>query len=150
MIINFSFKEKTLVTDAVKIYIKQKFKVLKKIYSSIEKLQVNIFLVPTKISFIQKIEIKIYLDDKILKAIVIENNIYKSIDNIYILLKKQLMEYKENRRKKLQNKPMRIEEAIFQAQILGDDFFIFINSEIGKICAIYKKYNGRYDYITKE
>ncbi|SJZ77648.1 putative sigma-54 modulation protein [Cetobacterium ceti] len=47
-------------------------------------------------------------------------------------------------------KPMDIEEAILQLETLNKDFYVFKNSETGKMEVVYKKRNGDYGYIRQD
>lgn len=47
-------------------------------------------------------------------------------------------------------KPMTPEEAILQMELLGHEFFIFENSEIGKVSVIYKRHGTKYGMIVQE
>ncbi|MBQ2691358.1 MAG: ribosome-associated translation inhibitor RaiA [Clostridia bacterium] len=56
------------------------------------------------------------------------------------------------RTKELDVKPMTVEDAIMQMNLLNHEFFFFINSdENGKYCVVYKRKNGGYGMlISKE
>ncbi|MCX7845121.1 MAG: ribosome-associated translation inhibitor RaiA [Dictyoglomaceae bacterium] len=48
-------------------------------------------------------------------------------------------------------KPMDIEEAILQMEMLGHDFFLYLDAETNKISLLYKRKDGNYGLIiTKE
>lgn len=44
-------------------------------------------------------------------------------------------------------KPTTPEEAVMQMELLGHDFFVFINSETGKTAVIYKRKDKNYGLI---
>ncbi|MGL6115056.1 ribosome hibernation-promoting factor, HPF/YfiA family [Cetobacterium sp. SF1] len=46
-------------------------------------------------------------------------------------------------------KPMDVEEAIMQLEALNKDFYVFKNSENGRMNVVYKKRNGDYGYIDE-
>lgn len=52
--------------------------------------------------------------------------------------------------KKFSFKPMDPIEACLQMDMIGHDFFVFENSEIGKTCVVYKRKNGTYGIIEPE
>ncbi len=54
------------------------------------------------------------------------------------------------RRKRYAMKPMAVEEAARQMELLGHDFFLFRNVESGEINAIYRRQNGGYGLIEPE
>lgn len=51
------------------------------------------------------------------------------------------------RRKKLSISPMSIEEALLQMELLGHDFFIFINAETSEVNVVYARKEGGYGLI---
>lgn len=54
------------------------------------------------------------------------------------------------RRKRFQLKPMPLEEAIMQMELLGHDFFMFSNAETGQVNVLYKRNDGNYGLIEPE
>ncbi|MGQ9462907.1 MAG: ribosome hibernation-promoting factor, HPF/YfiA family [Candidatus Fervidibacter sp.] len=46
------------------------------------------------------------------------------------------------RTKKFSVKPMTVEEAVIQMDMLGHDFFVFVNSETGQVNVLYKRKAG--------
>ncbi|MGB9856922.1 MAG: ribosome hibernation-promoting factor, HPF/YfiA family [Dictyoglomaceae bacterium] len=52
--------------------------------------------------------------------------------------------------KKFGLKPMDIEEAILQMEMLGHDFFLYLDSETDKISLLYKRKDGNYGLIIAE
>lgn len=51
------------------------------------------------------------------------------------------------RTKEFDFKPMSVEEAIMQMNLLGHQFFVFIDDESEKTCVVYKRYDGTYGLI---
>lgn len=51
------------------------------------------------------------------------------------------------RRKRLTITPMSVEEALLQMELLGHDFFIFINAETSEINIVYSRKEGGYGLI---
>jgi ribosomal subunit interface protein len=51
------------------------------------------------------------------------------------------------RTKKFNIKPMDVEEAILQMNMLGHEFFVFIDSETNNYCTVYKRKDGKYGLI---
>lgn len=45
-------------------------------------------------------------------------------------------------------KPMSVEEAILQMNLLGHDFFVFSDAETGDTCVVYKRKDGDYGLIV--
>ncbi|PJF43607.1 MAG: ribosomal subunit interface protein [Phototrophicales bacterium] len=54
------------------------------------------------------------------------------------------------RRKHLELKPMSEEEAIEQAELLGHNFFVFLNEETGVINVLYRREDGHYGVLITE
>lgn len=54
------------------------------------------------------------------------------------------------RQKRFMLKPMDVEEAILQMDMLGHSFFVFSNSESGETNVVYRRKDGRYGLIEPE
>lgn len=59
-------------------------------------------------------------------------------------------EYKVVRTKRFAVKPMDVEEAILQMNMLGHNFFVFRNGSTGEINVVYKRNNGAYGVIEAQ
>ena len=46
--------------------------------------------------------------------------------------------------------PMDVEEAILQMNMLGHDFFLFINGDTGRTCAVYRRNEDSYGLLETE
>ena len=51
------------------------------------------------------------------------------------------------RTKKFQIKPMHVEEAALQMEMLGHDFFVFQEAESDSVCVVYRRRDGNYGLI---
>lgn len=58
--------------------------------------------------------------------------------------------YKVTRTKKFAVKPMSVEEAILQMNLIGHEFFLFINDETGEVNLVYKRKADDYGIIIPE
>ena len=47
-------------------------------------------------------------------------------------------------------KPMSVEEAIMQMNLLGHEFFVFKDDESGEVCVVYKRTDGDYGLIETQ
>ena len=47
-------------------------------------------------------------------------------------------------------RPMSVEEAIMQMDLLGHQFFVFVDQASEKTCVVYKRYDGAYGLIIPE
>ena len=62
---------------------------------------------------------------------------------------KEEEEYKVVKVKKFAFKPMDVEEAILQMNMLNHEFFVFNNAESGEINIVYKRKDGNYGLIEQ-
>ena len=56
----------------------------------------------------------------------------------------------EIRRKSFSIKPMSVEEAIMQMNLLGHEFFVFKDDLSGEICVVYKRHDNTYGLIENK
>ena len=54
------------------------------------------------------------------------------------------------RRKSFTIKPMSVEEAIMQMNLLGHEFFVFKDDSSEKVCVVYKRHDQSYGLITAD
>jgi putative sigma-54 modulation protein len=54
------------------------------------------------------------------------------------------------RRKNILLSPMSEDEAIEQIELLGHDFFVYLDGETGKTCVLYKRKDGNYGLLVTE
>lgn len=66
------------------------------------------------------------------------------------ILIEEEQEFRVVRTKKFAIKPMAVEEAILQMNLLGHEFFMFSNSESGEANVVYKRKDGNYGLIEPE
>lgn len=59
-------------------------------------------------------------------------------------------EFRVVRTKRFAIKPMTVEEAILQMNLLGHEFFMFSNSESGEANVVYRRKDGNYGLIEPE
>ncbi len=59
-------------------------------------------------------------------------------------------DYEVVKTKRFPLKPMNVEEAILQMDLLSHSFFVFINSETETVNVVYKRKDGRYGLIEPE
>jgi putative sigma-54 modulation protein len=58
--------------------------------------------------------------------------------------------FKIMKSKRFAIKPMDVEEAILQMNLLGHNFFVFSNSETEEVNVVYKRKDGNYGLIEPE
>ena len=49
--------------------------------------------------------------------------------------------------KRFNMKPMHPEEAMLQLELIGHDFFVFVNADSEEVAVIYKRRDGNYGLI---
>ncbi|HHX51494.1 MAG TPA: ribosome-associated translation inhibitor RaiA [Clostridia bacterium] len=124
------------------------------------------------------VEVTIHLNGYILRGEEATDDMYASIDLVIEKLEKQIDKYKTKLAKKLRNqslrdlvaegvpaaeeeprvlrtkrfaiKPMDVEEAIMQMNMLGHSFFVFSNAETEEVNVVYRRKDGNYGLIEPE
>lgn len=127
----------------------------------------------------QKIEITIPMKGNIVRAEQVSNDMYVSIDLVEEIIERQLRKYKNKivdqkqsggsfnqsfveeeipdeeqikiiRSKRFAMKPMDVEEACIQMELLGHNFFVFRNAETDEVNVVYKRKGNTYGLIEPE
>lgn len=127
----------------------------------------------------QKIEVTIPVKGNIIRSEQVSNDMYVSIDLVEEIIERQLKKYKtkivdkqqavssfskmyvENeymdeedikivRTKKFDIKPMYPEDACIQMELLGHNFFVFINADTDQVNVVYKRKGDTYGLIEPE
>lgn len=128
----------------------------------------------------QKIEVTIPVKGNIIRSEQVSNDMYVSIDLVEEIIERQLKKYKNKitdarheaadffnqdyleqasseedeiqiiRSKKFDMKPMYPEDACVQMELLGHDFYMFVNAETEKVCVVYKRKGNTYGLIEPE
>ena len=127
----------------------------------------------------QKIEVTIPTEYVLLRAEVVDNDLYNAIDLVIDKLEGQIRKYKtrlsrkskdnklafnvasieplENQEedivvktKTINPKPMDLEEAIMQMELIGHSFFVYKDTETNLISVVYKRNDGGYGLIETE
>jgi putative sigma-54 modulation protein len=68
----------------------------------------------------------------------------------YLKYDEEEEEFEVVRKKRFNLKPMNVEEAILQMDMLGHDFFVFSNAETGETNVVYRRKDGKYGLIEQE
>ena len=122
----------------------------------------------------QKIEVTIPVKGNIIRSEQVSNDMYVSIDLVEEIIERQLKivdkeqaagdfskMYVENdymdeeeikivRTKKFDIKPMYPEDACIQMELLGHNFYVFINAETEQVNVVYKRKGDTYGLIEPE
>ena len=165
---------KVEVTDSMKEYVKEKLSKLDKYYT--DNLQATV-LVKIR-NYTQKVEVTIPLKTLILRAEEESSDFYSAVDLVVNKLERQIRKNKtklkkkektgmkefnmeeildvpedeelEVKRKKIEIKPMNLEEAILQMELLGHNFYMYKDSDLNSVALVYKRKNGGYGVIETE
>ena len=155
------------VTEGISDKIHKKLDVLTKYFIISEDDVANVLVrtYPTK----QKIEVTIPTRYAILRAEVVDDDLYAAIDRAVDKLEDQIRRTKTRltrknkeslaeafldhelvRTKSIVPKEMSLDEAIMKMELLGHDFFIYTDDETSKIAVCYKRHDGGYGLIETE
>lgn len=163
------------LTDGLRSSIVNKLERFEKLLPNDELIDV---ILETK-AYGQKIEVFFRINNRLIKAESIDNDLYVAIDLVVDKLKRQISKYsgklsnnatesikfaemnkindKEERttpsivkRKYISKKPMMEEEAILQMELLGHKSFLFFNADTDSTAMIYKRNDGNYGIITED
>lgn len=126
------------------------------------------------------LEITINLPGTILRVEESSDDMYTSIDKAVDVLERQIRKYKTRLQKRHQTgetirfenviplkengdekpkivrtkrfgmKPMSVEEAVLQMELLRHNFFVFMNAESEEVSVVYKRKDGNYGLIEPE
>ncbi|MBQ9950689.1 MAG: ribosome-associated translation inhibitor RaiA [Clostridia bacterium] len=124
------------------------------------------------------VEVTVSTGGVILRAEESSNDMYLSIDHAVDKIESQIRRYRNKldkrihavelepvaeeapvyeeanydivRTKKFAVKPMSVEDAITQMELLGHDFFLFLNEEIDTMCVLYRRNDGSYGLLQPE
>ena len=75
---------------------------------------------------------------------------YAIVDEEYPYLEEEDFLLNEVKVKTFSFKPMSLEEAILQMNLLGHDFYVFKDAENSETCVVYKRKSGGYGLIVPE
>ena len=159
------------VTDALRDVASKKIKKLDRYFEP--DTDVNVVLSVEKAC--QIVEVTIAFDGAILRGEESTDDMYTSIDNVVKKLEKQIQHHRTRLEKRLRGgafvdapleygeepeeslkvvrtkrfavKPLDIEEAALQMQLLGHDFFVFRNADSGEVNVIYRRKDGKIGLI---
>ncbi len=128
----------------------------------------------------QKIEVTIPMKGNIIRSEQVSDDMFVSIDLVEEVIERQLLKYKKKlidkhqesgnfkqefvdeydevsdddiqiiRTKRFGIKPMFPEDACVQMELLGHNFFVFMNAETDEVNVVYKRKNNTYGLIEPE
>ncbi|HWJ03319.1 MAG TPA: ribosome-associated translation inhibitor RaiA [Verrucomicrobiae bacterium] len=159
------------VTDALREYVEKRVGKLEKYFDSLEDIQVTLLVEKDR----HRVEVTAPISGMILRGEEETTDMYSSIDLVVEKLEKQINKYKTRlakkiretgvkdiavdynefehkliRNKKFAIKPMDMEEAIMQMNLVGHSFYVFANAETEEINVVYRRKDGNYGLIEPD
>ena len=165
------------ITEAIEEKVSEKLSKLDKYFIVSENVEAKV-LVRTY-PYGQKVEVTIPTEYVLLRAEVVDQDLYNAIDLVIDKLEGQIRKYKTrlNRKSKdnklafnlasiepleeeeedvlvktktITPKPMDMEEAIMQMELIGHSFFVYRDTETDAISIVYRRNDGDYGLIETE
>lgn len=164
------------LTDGLKAAVEDKLNKLEKYFTPDTDVLVTLSVEKER----QKIEVTIPVKGSYIRSEQVSSDMYVSIDLVEEVIERQLKKYRTKlvtkhqnagavfkqefldavsdedeeikiiRTKKISMKPMYPEDACVQMELLGHDFFVFINAESEDVNVVYKRKGGTYGLIEPE
>ena len=164
------------ITEGLKSAVEEKLGKLDRFFAP--ETEVNVTLSVEKER--QKIEVTIPVKGNIIRSEQVSSDMYVSIDLVEEVIERQLKKYKNKivdkqqnaaavfkqdfldekseddeeikiiRTKKFDMKPMYPEDACVEMELLGHDFYVFINAETEDVNVVYKRKGNTYGLIEPE
>jgi len=163
------------LTSALKEYVEKRIGKLDKYLDNLEEATVTLTV---EKKGAHKVEVTIPVNGMILRGEEASGDMYASIDLVLEKLEKQINKYKAKfvskkqrnggvkdvvsgalpdieppkimRTKRFAIKPMPVDEAVMQMNLLGHSFFVFSNAETEEVNVVYKRKDGNYGLIEPE
>lgn len=165
------------ITEAIEEKVSEKLSKLDKYFIVSENVEAKVLV--RAYPYGQKIEVTIPTEYVLLRAEVVDQDLYNAIDLVIDKLEGQIRKYKTrlNRKSKdnklafnlasiepledeeedvlvktktITPKPMDMEEAIMQMELIGHSFFVYRDTETDAISIVYRRNDGDYGLIETE
>lgn len=161
------------VTNALKEYVEKRLSKLDRFMDDLDEAQVTMKVEKDS----HRVEVTIPVNGMILRGEESTGDMYASIDLVSEKLEKQIEKYKGKlmrrrqpavgdlkaafayqpddgprvvKTKRFAIKPMVVDEAVLQMNLLGHSFFVFSNAETELVNVVYKRKDGNYGLIEPE
>ncbi|MGI6227468.1 MAG: ribosome hibernation-promoting factor, HPF/YfiA family [Peptococcales bacterium] len=165
------------VTPALREYVEKRVGKIQKYFEG-ELREATVTLVVER--ELHRIEVTVPLNGYILRGEEETTDMYTSIDNVVDKLERQVRKHKTRINRKIKNisvldlvpngnngqepqaeprivrtknfalKPIPEEEAVLQMELLGHNFYVFLNAETEEVNVVYKRKDGNYGLIEPE
>ena len=164
------------VTEGLKAAVNEKLGKLEKYFTP----DTNVIVTLSVEKERQKIEVTIPVKGNIIRSEQVSNDMYVSIDLVEEVIERQIRRYRKKlidkkqaavsfsqafieeedevqddeiqivKTKKFAIKPTIPEEACLQMEMLGHNFYVFLNADTDQVNVVYKRKNGTYGLIEPE
>ena len=160
------------VTEGIRSAVEEKIGKLDKYFAGETRVDVTLSVNKNE----QKVEVTIPVKGRIIRAEEISDDMYVSIDMVEETIERQLVKYKNKiidkkksikeaftetyieaedqikikKTKRFGIKPMDPEEACVEMELLGHNFFVFLNAETEEVNVVYKRKGNTYGLIEPE
>jgi putative sigma-54 modulation protein len=158
------------VTQALRRYVQQKLDHLDRFSDRFGRAQATLSVVREH----HICEVMVPIGSRLLRAEERSPDMYASIDMVVDKLQRQVEKYRTRllaqrqpeeapaspaqadgkpavvRTKRYPVKPMTLDEAVLQMELLGHDFFIFTNSDTERVSVVYRRWDGNFGLIEPE
>ena len=164
------------LTEGLKAAVEDKLSKLEKYFTPETDVHVTLSVEKER----QKVEVTIPMKGNYIRSEQVSNDMYVSIDLVEEVIERQLKKYRTKivskqqnvasvfkqdfldeqsdedeeikiiRTKKFDMKPMYPEDACVQMELLGHDFYVFINAETEDVNVVYKRKGNTYGLIEPE
>ena len=162
------------VTDALRAYIEKRLSKLTRYFDDELDAQAVLSVVKDK----STVELTCFVDKIVLRGVETNDDMYAAIDLVIDKIVRQIHKHKTRlakrfkkqeafhpevlaapveeetievvKRKHFAVRPMDVEEAILQMNLIGHDFFMFFNAETESMNVVYRRHDGFYGLIEPE
>ncbi|MCQ2491877.1 MAG: ribosome-associated translation inhibitor RaiA [Lachnospiraceae bacterium] len=164
------------VTNALREAVESKLSKLQKFFTEDTEVHVTLSVERNR----QKIEVTIPMKGQVIRAEQDSTDMYVSVDLVVDIIERQIRRYKTKllnqklsgtefkreffeieddtpdeviritKNKKFAIKPMDVEEACVQMELVGHNFFVFRNAETFEVNVVYKRKDGTFGLIEPE
>ena len=162
------------ITEGLRAAVEERLSKLEKYFTSDTDVNVTLSVEKER----KKIEVTIPVKGRIIRSEQVSSDMYVSIDLVEEVIERQLKKYKNKivdrkqgggnfkqefiekefdeedvniiRSKRFEVKPMYPEDACVQMELLGHDFFVFMNAETELVSVVYKRRGNTYGMIEPD
>ena len=166
------------LTEPIRLYAEKKVGRIKKYFNNIMEVDVTLSAVRLKTVPYHHADVLVYINGHKIKASSTDEDLYAAIDEVVDVLETQITKYKEKLRDDkhtgavkrvkynpvtktvekealrrvvdttVSPKPMDLEEAILQLEVMNMEFYIFMNAKTEEMNVIYKRRDGDYGHVV--